>query len=69
MKIFSLLLMLGFGLLTGCARNYVVTLTNGTQVGTKNKPELKDGAYRSQIEPASSAGRRKKTGFLDAPSR
>lgn len=85
MKNFHLLSLLGFVLLTGCARHYVVTLNNGTQVGAKDKPRLQDGAYHfkdangqdasiaagrvSQIEPASSAARNKKAGFLDSPSK
>ena len=85
MKNFHLLSLLGFVLLTGCARNYVVTLNNGTQLGARTKPQLKDGAYYfkdatghdttvaagrvSQIESAGIASRNKKSGFLDSPSR
>jgi len=32
-------------LLAGCARQYVMTLTNGTQIGTKGKPRLKGNYY------------------------
>lgn len=84
-KNLCLLLPLGLLLFTGCARNYTITLTNGTQLGAQGKPKLKDGAYYfkdaigrdtaiaagrvSQIEPASSAKQGNKSGFLDSPSR
>ena len=79
-----LLLPLGVLLSTGCARNYTITLTNGTQLGAKGKPKLKDGAYYfkdasgrdtsvsagrvSQIGPASST-KDQKAGFIDSPSK
>jgi len=85
MKNFHLLSLLGIVLLTGCARNYVVTLNNGTQVGARSKPELKDGAYYfkdatgrdtsvaagrvSQIESAGIASKSKKSGFINSPSK
>lgn len=31
--------------LCGCARHYVITLSNGTQIGANSKPHLKGGAY------------------------
>ena len=39
----SLLLLVG--LLSGCARSYVITLTNGGRVVSAGKPKLKDGYY------------------------
>jgi hypothetical protein len=32
-------------LLGGCARNYVVTLNNGTQIGSKGKPKREGASY------------------------
>ena len=32
-------------LLTGCARNYVITMNNGSRVTTRSKPKLQDGSY------------------------
>ena len=32
-------------LLSGCARRYVITLTNGTRVTTLGKPKLQQGSY------------------------
>jgi hypothetical protein len=68
----ALALLLG----SGCARNYVMTLNNGTQLGAKGKPRLENGSYYftdargektsisagrvSQIEPASEAARDEK---------
>lgn len=31
--------------LCGCARHYVITMTNGTQIGATGKPHLKGGYY------------------------
>ena len=45
MKKLSLLLLLGLELCSGCAQHYIVTLNNGTQIGTTSKPHLKDNAY------------------------
>jgi len=83
MKTFFSLLLPGLLLLTGCARNYVVTLTNGTQLGAQGKPHLQGGSYHfkdargqessvaagsvSQIEPASRAGRKKDSDFISSP--
>jgi hypothetical protein len=38
-------LLLGLLLLCGCARRYVITVTNGTQMTTLGKPRLENGAY------------------------
>ena len=35
----------GLLLLTGCARNYVITLHNGEHVWSKGKPRLVEGFY------------------------
>ena len=35
----------GLLLLCGCARHYVITLNNGSQIGTRSKPHLKNGFY------------------------
>jgi len=84
MRIVSSFFLLNFVLLTGCAHNYVLTLNNGRQIGSKTKPELKNGAYYfknalgqetsvpagrvSQIETQSSAQRGGKPGFIGSPS-
>ena len=70
-------------LLAGCSNHYTITLSNGTQLGTQGRPVLKGGSYYfkdasgeqkaiaagrvSQIEPASSSSRGKKSGFLNGP--
>jgi hypothetical protein len=85
MKNLGSILLLGMLLCTGCARNYTITLTNGTQLGAKGKPHLKEDAYYfkdangrdtsvaagrvSQIGPASSAKQGEKSGFIGSPSR
>lgn len=79
------LLPLGCLLFAGCARSYTISLNNGTQIGAQGKPQLKDGAYYfkdatgrdasiaagrvSQIEPASSAKKDEKSGFIKSPSK
>jgi hypothetical protein len=40
-----LLLALMVCALCGCARHYVITLNNGSQIGTRSKPHLKGGYY------------------------
>ena len=44
-KLGSLLLCAGLVALSGCARHYVLTLQNGTQISAKNKPHLVNGHY------------------------
>lgn len=48
-------------LLCGCARAYVITLTNGTRITAKGKPKFQNGSYvfkDAQGQPAQvSAGR------------
>jgi Bacterial protein of unknown function (DUF903) len=85
MKNLCSLLPLGLLLVTGCARNYTIALTNGTQLGAQGKPHFKDGVYYfkdangrdtsvaagrvSQIGPASSAKQDEKSGFYNSPSK
>lgn len=38
-------LLLACALLTGCARNYVITLNNGSHVSTVGKPKLEGSSY------------------------
>ena len=38
-------LMGALSLLSGCSQKYVVTLSNGTRVGTTSKPKLQQGYY------------------------
>ena len=45
MKKSCLLLSLSLLALTGCARHYVMKLSNGARVITASKPRLKDGFY------------------------
>lgn len=82
MKKFSLCCALLVLLLGGCARNYVITLNNGTQLGAKGKPKLENGSYvfkdaRGQdsaiaagrvslIEPAREAEKQQKSGFINS---
>ena len=39
------LLALGLLMLSGCARHYVITLSNGSRIGTRGKPHLQGGFY------------------------
>ena len=38
-------LLLSLVLLTGCARHYVLKLSNGSEITTATKPKLKEGNY------------------------
>lgn len=42
---FALLLFISLAALTGCARQYVMRLSNGTKLLTASKPKLKSGYY------------------------
>lgn len=42
---FSLSCALAVLLLCGCARNYVITLKNGTRISTVGKPKFEKGVY------------------------
>ena len=61
MKQFLASLLLFSVLLTGCARNYVITMNNGARITSKGKPKLQGGSYvfkDAKGEPAQvSAGR------------
>jgi len=68
---FSLLILMGCLALSGCARHYVLTMKNGSQVDAWGKPKLVNGSYHfknaqgkdtavsssrvSEITPASAA--------------
>ena len=41
----ALSLLIGLIVLTGCARSYVMRLTNGSQIVSPGKPQLKNGVY------------------------
>jgi|SRR6516225_3009991 hypothetical protein len=45
MNRFALFLLISVTALTGCARQYVMKLSNGTRVTTAGKPKLKNGYY------------------------
>lgn len=45
MKTTLFLLLLSAVLLTGCARRYVITLSNGTRLTAVGKPQFQDGQY------------------------
>jgi hypothetical protein len=80
-----ILLLLGALAVSGCARNYVMTMSNGTRVTTASKPKLKSGTYYykdamgrqvtmpagrvQQIEPASMAKKEDSPMFKPTPSR
>ncbi|MGO8678240.1 MAG: YgdI/YgdR family lipoprotein [Limisphaerales bacterium] len=77
-----LLLSLSLVLLSGCARYYVMKLSNGTRITSIGKPKLKGSHYEykdasgrpqrisegrvSEVEPASMA-KREKSRFIPAP--
>jgi hypothetical protein len=42
---YILLALVGASLVTGCSSGYVLTLNNGSQIRSTNKPVLKQGAY------------------------
>jgi hypothetical protein len=85
MKKLSPFCLLVLVLISGCARNYVITLNNGRQLGAQGKPVLKGGSYYfkdasgqdasvaagrvQQIETASSAARDTKPGYIGSPSK
>ena len=45
MNKFSWPLILSLILLAGCARHYVLKLSNGSEITTASKPKLKEGIY------------------------
>ena len=76
---------MGVTLLTGCARNYTVVLTNGTRVTGIGKPRLERGNYVfkdakgqpiyipagrvREISPTSMSGPRQSSGFKAEPTK
>ena len=46
MKKLALPLLVGLLVVSGCASHYVITLANGTEITTANKPQREGGAYR-----------------------
>ncbi len=83
MRYWTMLTVLLLALSCGCARHYVITLSNGTRFTAVGKPQLKGGFYVykdikgqesyvssarvSEIAPASMAGSDK--GFRPSPQR
>ena len=45
MKRLALLSLVGLLICSGCASRYVITLNNGSQIGSKGRPKLKNGVY------------------------
>mgnify|MGYP003352802236 FL=1 len=45
MKILPTLFLLAAFALTGCARNYVITMNNGSKIVSNGKPKLVNGSY------------------------
>ena len=45
MRKYILLIPVCLAALCGCARHYVITMNNGTQIGTTSKPRLQGGYY------------------------
>lgn len=85
MKRFLLLALIGSALLTGCARHYTLTLTNGNRVTAVGKPRLEGANYVfkdpkgqpayvpagrvREISPTSMSSARQSSGFKAEPSR
>lgn len=75
--------LLGAGLLTGCARQYTVTLNNGTRLSVVGKPQLEGNSFIAkdalgqpvriprgnvrEIAPSSMADSRTSSGFKAEP--
>jgi Bacterial protein of unknown function (DUF903) len=84
MKKATLPLLIGLIALTGCARHYVMKLSNGSEITTATKPRLKEGIYHfkdakgeehfvptgrvREIAPASVVDREYKPQPIKAPS-
>jgi hypothetical protein len=85
MKPTLLVALLGAVLLTGCARHYTITLTNGNRITTLGKPHLQGATYYfkdvkgqpgyissgrvREIAPAGQASSRMSSGFSAAPQK
>jgi hypothetical protein len=79
------LLLISLTALTGCARSYVMKLSNGMSITTASKPKLNHGYYTFkdaagnenrvpqgrvvEIEPASMAAEENKSRFLPSKSK
>jgi hypothetical protein len=46
MKKTTLPILIGMIALTGCAHHYVIRLSNGTEITTASKPQLREGVYQ-----------------------
>jgi len=46
MKKTTLLILIGMIALTGCAHHYVIRLSNGTEITTATKLQLREGVYQ-----------------------
>jgi hypothetical protein len=46
MKKATLPILIGMIALTGCAHHYVIRLSNGTEITTATKPQLREGVYQ-----------------------
>jgi hypothetical protein len=46
MKKTTLPILIGMIALTGCAHHYVIRLSNGTEITTATKPQLREGVYQ-----------------------
>jgi len=83
MKSTLILTLFGLTLLTGCARHYTVTLSNGSRITGYGKPRLESGYYVfkdtkgqpiyipagrvREITPSSMTGSRTSSGFKAEP--
>lgn len=72
-------------LLAGCARHYTITLSNGSRITTKGKPQLKSGIYVfkdvkgqpgsvpagrvQEVSPSSMTSSRVSSGFSAEPTK
>ena len=77
--------LVGSTFLTGCARQYTMTLNNGSQMSVVGKPKAQDGCYLvkdamgqtvkipmtrvREIAPASMASHKNSSGFSAAPEK
>ena len=85
MKSLLSLTLLAALLLTGCARHYTMTLSNGNRITTLGKPKLQNGTYIfkdakgqpgavpagrvQEVSPANMSSSRTSSGFKAEPTR